>query len=278
MADLYRKSSIEKLSNPDQLDKAITVSSPMSWIALLGVAIIVIATIIWSFLGTLVTTQSVTGIVVNPDSVCAYYSDYYGTVTKIFKKPGDSVDVNDDLMVIQLSDMSEVIIKADVSGKLTDYLVNVNEKITPGTEIARYTPSVKEGQVIVCYVPVYIAKQLEIGMKTLVYPNSVDTQKYGHMEAVVENIGKYAATANNLAYVLGTDNMIAEQFVSNGPIVAVVCRIKTDDTTDSGYYWSSENGKDITISNGSFVTAKIITEETAPIYKLFVNIKKKMEG
>ena len=30
MADLYRKSALERMSNPDQLDKALTVTSPMS--------------------------------------------------------------------------------------------------------------------------------------------------------------------------------------------------------------------------------------------------------
>ena len=277
MADLYRKSSIEKLSNPDQLDRAITISSPMSWIALLGVTIIIIATMIWSVFGTLTTTQTVTGIVINPDSVCAYYSDYYGTVTKILKKPGDSVKKNDELIVIQLSDKNEMVIKADMSGELTECLINVDDKVTPGTEIARYTPYINQEQVVVCYVPVYIANQLEVGMKTLVYPDSVDSQKYGHMEAVVENIGKHAASVNNLVYVLGSGNMMVEMFANNGPIVAVVCRLITDDKTDSGYYWSSDNGKDITISNGSLVTAKIVTEECAPISKLFANIKKKVE-
>ncbi|MBR4451413.1 MAG: hypothetical protein IKS39_06235 [Clostridia bacterium] len=49
MADLYRKSSLEKISSPEQLDKAITVSSPMSWLALIGVALIFAAVIIGSF-------------------------------------------------------------------------------------------------------------------------------------------------------------------------------------------------------------------------------------
>ncbi len=36
MANLYRKSFLEKLEMPEQLDKAITITSPLSWLARCG--------------------------------------------------------------------------------------------------------------------------------------------------------------------------------------------------------------------------------------------------
>ena len=33
MSDLFRKSAIEKLSSPEQLDKAIVITPPSFWIA-----------------------------------------------------------------------------------------------------------------------------------------------------------------------------------------------------------------------------------------------------
>ncbi len=65
MADLYRKSSLERISNPEQLDKAITVSSPMSWLALAGVALIIVAVIIWSFAEKIPEITKADGIIIS---------------------------------------------------------------------------------------------------------------------------------------------------------------------------------------------------------------------
>ena len=42
MADLYRKSSLDKLSNPEQLDRMIKISSPLSWLALIAVLLVLV--------------------------------------------------------------------------------------------------------------------------------------------------------------------------------------------------------------------------------------------
>ena len=85
-------------------------------------------------------------------------------------------------------------------------------------------------------------------------------------------------TTSNMWYVVGADNLIAEQFVANGPVVPVVCRFKTDSSTQSGLYWTSENAEDLIVSNGTFVSAKIVVDECAPITKLINGLKEKLEG
>ena len=278
MADLFRKSSLDKLSNPEQLDRVITISSPMSWIALLGVILIIAATIVWSITGTLPTTQTVNGVMVHPESTCAYFSEEAGTVTKLHKKAGDTIKKDDVLVTIKTVEGKEHTIKASADGELTEYLTAVDEKVYTGAEIARYTPKISQDHVVVCYVPISVAKQFKKDMKVLLYPTSVDSQKYGHMEAWVDSVGEYASSTTNMWYVLGAENLVADQFLANGPVVSVVCRIKTDNSTKSGYYWTGKDGKNLTISNGEFVSAKIITDESAPITKLFNNLKEKLEG
>ena len=51
LAGLFRKVALERLSSPEQLDKAITVSKPVSWLALIGVTIIIAAAVLWLVLG-----------------------------------------------------------------------------------------------------------------------------------------------------------------------------------------------------------------------------------
>lgn len=276
MADLYRKSSIEKLSNPEQLDKAITISSPMSWLALLGVFLVVIVTLIWSFNGTLPTTVSVNGIIASPADSGAIYADAAGTVTEILCETGKDVYSCDTVAKMKNSAGDEMVIIATESGTVTDLLVSEGSKVYAGAEILRYTPTVNNDQIAVCYVPVTVVQQLKEGMKVLLYPYGIDSQEYGHMEAEINHIGEYAVSVNNMWYVLGADNMIADQFLANGPVVAVSCVIKEDAKTKSGFFWSSENGKNLVVANGTYVSAKIVTEECAPITKLIRSVKEKL--
>lgn len=278
MADLYRKSSLEKLSNPEQLDRAITISSPMSWFVLLGVALIIVATVIWSILGTLPTTVTVNGIIVAPENAGAIYCGHSGTITAVTKKTGDIINVGDEIAKMKSSDGKEIAVKATQSGTITAILVENEVSVYAGSEIARYTPDVDQDQIVVCYVPLVTAKQLKKDMDVLVYPTSIDSQKYGHMECQIESVGEYAATTSNMWYVVGADNLIAEQFVANGPVVPIVCRFKTDSSTKSGLYWTSDNAKGLTVSNGSIVSAKIVVDECAPITKLINGLKEKLEG
>ena len=278
MADLYRKSSIEKLSNPEQLDKAITISSPMSWIALLGVVLIIISTVLWSIFGALPTTVTVSGIVAAPTDVCAIYSNYSGTVTKVLKKVGDKVNINDEVAKVKTPSGKTKIIRSKETGTVSTVLVAEKETTYIGAELYRITPDIEQDQLVVCYIPSAYAGQIKKDMKILLYPSSVDTQKTGHMEARVESVGEYSVNTANMCYVLGANNLVAEQFVSQGPVITVVCRLKTDPSTKSGYWWSSRNGKNVTLSNGSFVSAKIVVDESAPITKLFNGLKEKLEG
>jgi len=278
MAGIFNEKTTDKISRPDQLDKMITITSPMSWLMLIGVALIVVITLVWSIFGTLPTTQTVNGIIVPKDNVGIIFAEQHGTVIKIEKKAGDVVAVNDVIATIKLSDGTEQIIKAQEKGKLNSILVEENTPVYPGAEIARFTPEIEGENIVVCYIPVSSAQQMKAGMKVLLYPTSVDTQKNGHMEATVVDIGDYAVSTSNMWYILGADNLMADIFLSEGPVVQMTCKIKTSSDSKNGFYWTNENGNNLTVSKGTLVSAKVITDESAPISKLFNNLKEKFGG
>ncbi len=157
-------------------------------------------------------------------------------------------------------------------------LLEVDTPILVGTEIARVTPNGVGSQVAVCYVPLAYAQKFKENMQVLIYPIAVDSQKYGHMEAKIVSVDEYAANINSLAYVLGSGNLVADQFAQSGPIVAIVCELKSDKSTKSGFYWSGNAGKKLTVSNGTCISAKVVVDECAPITKLIGKLKNDMEG
>ena len=62
---VYRKTLLERISSPEQLDKMIVITSPSYWLAILGGAFIIVAALVWSILGSIPINMETTGIFVS---------------------------------------------------------------------------------------------------------------------------------------------------------------------------------------------------------------------
>jgi hypothetical protein len=60
--NLFRKSSLEKISRPDQLNKYLRILNPGIWIVLSGFFIIILAVLAWAFIGTIPDTLQIEGV------------------------------------------------------------------------------------------------------------------------------------------------------------------------------------------------------------------------
>ena len=273
MAELYRKSALERLSNPEQLDKSLVVVSPMSWVALLALTVVVVITVAWSILGTLPETVTTSGIVASPVSTNAIFAPESGTVLSVNVHGGSVVGMNDIVMTYKTGNGDVCEVLSDQVGTVTDVTVKVGDTLNQGSEIIRVSPRTGGKQVIVCYVKLTDAKKVERGMSAMIMLSAADKQTYGHMEGRVINIDSYVSSTKGMAYVLGADNNLASTFQKDGTaVVAVTCELYPDESTASGYYWSNEKGKTLEVTNGSLVEAKIVTKEIAPIAKLFTKL------
>lgn len=59
---LFRKSSLDRVTGPEQLDDYIRVASPSLWVTLGAVVILLAAVLVWSVTGTLPTTLRLSGV------------------------------------------------------------------------------------------------------------------------------------------------------------------------------------------------------------------------
>lgn len=272
MADLYRKAALERISSPEQLDKALKITSPLSWLALLGITFIVIVTLIWSVVGTIPVTITTPGMISSQVGSNAVYINEAGTVISVRVRAGDEIHLGDPVLTYNNSANEVKTIYSDQVGVVSSIVVNLNDSVNPGSEVIRVKPKVQASQIVVCYVPLAQAKKLERGMEVKVSLDSLDSQSYGNMVARIVNIDAYAASSTGMASVIGSGNLLDSTFTKNGAVVAVACELYPDDTV-SGYYWSNKKGAKVPVSNGSLVTAKIVTEEVKPITKLFSKLK-----
>lgn len=277
MADLYRKASLERISSPEQLDKALIVTSPMSWLALAGVTLIIVVTVIWSIVGTIPVTITTPGMVSSLVGSNAVYSGESGKVVSVRVRAGDEVHLGDAILTYKNSANEIRTIYSDQVGTVSEIVAAKDATLTPGSEVIRVVPKVWSNQIVVCYAPLAKAKKLERGMTVKISLDSLDSTSYGNMVARVVNIDAYAASSTGMSSVIGSGNRLDSTFTNDGPVVAVACELYPGDT-QSGYYWSNEKGAKVAVTNGSLITAKIVTEEVPPISKLFSKINELWGG
>lgn len=168
--------------------------------------------------------------------------------------------------------LSQCTIVSSVEGKISELPLVTGSVVQQGSVIAK----VHQGNdnVVVCYVPLSSGKKITEGMKVLVYPTTINKQEYGHMEATVEVVDSYVSSAESLQEQLGNDSLV-EAFLQNGPVIGVTCRLREDEKTQSGYYWSSTKGSSLEIAEGTLVESSVVIEEKMPITMLIPFLKEK---
>ena len=243
MAKLYRKSALERMASPEQLDKALKVTSPLSWLSLGGVTLIIVVTAIWSVVGRIPVTITTNGIIASPVNTNAVYTENAGTVDSVYVSVGDEIRPGDEVALLEVSDGSAYTIKSDQIGTASAVDILAGDTVGQGFPILYVSPEAASRQVVVCYVNVADVKKISRGMPAYVYLNSADSQRYGHMKARVINIDEYAASNKGMNYVLGEDNNLSSFFTSSGAVAAVTCELSLSEQTASAYACTNKMGK-----------------------------------
>lgn len=270
MAEIFRKSSLEKLSSPEQLDRMIVITSPTLWLSLVGAAGIIIVVLLWAIFGRLPVEVDACGIYVNRDGVQTVYATNGGVISEIPVADGAEVKKGD---IIALLDSGEITASAD--GIIFNISVSQGSVLGPGSEVAKIRMGDVSDRVVVCYIPIGSGKKIQQGMEVMVYPTTVNKDEYGHMKASVISVDDYITSIESMQKQLGDDQLV-EFFLQNGPVVEVVCELERSGDTVSGYYWSSKKGASVAIDAGTMVDVSVVTEEKAPITILIPYLEEKL--
>ena len=280
MGQIFRKSLLDKLSSPEQLDKMIVITPPSFWIALFGAAIIIVSAVVWGFSGSLPVNVKTQGIYVNEEGTQTVYSDTVGVVSEVLIEDGSQVKKGDVIARLETEEIDakkkeEEQIRATADGRIFSLSISEGSEVTQGAEVAKLQLGEGDKKIIVCYVPVSSGKKIHEGMKVLIYPSTVNKQEYGHMEAEVIHVDSYITSTEEMLRQLG-DEKLVEAFLKDGPVVEIACKIRTSEDTASGYYWSSRKGADLLIEDGTMVEADVVIDKKAPVTILIPYIKEKL--
>ncbi|GHU49222.1 hypothetical protein FACS1894127_1940 [Clostridia bacterium] len=89
---MFRKVSLDRLSSPEQLDKIITVVSPVGWAAIIALALLIVASLAWGYFGIISNKVSGSGVIMYSDGIVKITSNGSGRVSDINVRGGDYVE------------------------------------------------------------------------------------------------------------------------------------------------------------------------------------------
>lgn len=97
---LFRKVALERLSSPEQLDQLMRITSPLDWVALLAVGVLLVCGVLWGIWGSIPTKVEGSGILMSRGGVYTVSARGSGNVKSIRFKEGDVVQAGQVVAII----------------------------------------------------------------------------------------------------------------------------------------------------------------------------------
>lgn len=108
----FRKKSLEKLSSPEELDRLLNITSPMSWTALFTICFCILVATAWGIFGRVPNKISGAGILLNPKGIFSVKAQNSGTVKTVNVQLGQMVHKGDSLAIMNYPELVETVSEA----------------------------------------------------------------------------------------------------------------------------------------------------------------------
>ncbi len=103
MSRLFRQAALDKISNPDQLDRVLSVVRPMHGIGISVAVALVLGGFAWSILSTAPVPVKGQGILLSAEGVAVVSSFSEGRIERILAGPGTAVEAGQTVALLRQS-------------------------------------------------------------------------------------------------------------------------------------------------------------------------------
>ena len=136
--NLFRKSSVDRLSSPEQLDEQIKVTSPRAWLALSAIGGILGTAVMWGFLGNVPSKVAATCILIRPGGLDEIVATGSGWMSDVSVDAGDLVKEGQLVaridQVAGLEQIKSLEAKLYELNKRQDQLLAINKRSSTGQD------------------------------------------------------------------------------------------------------------------------------------------------
>jgi biotin carboxyl carrier protein len=151
-ANVFRAKALAEIDVPKQVDNLLPLTSRRSWLALVGVGLVIVAGLVYA--GTIVQTKSVTatGRAVAAAGVAVAASPVGQVLSAVLVQDGSAIRAGEPVAEGVAADASTVQVVSPIDGTVWQVLGSVGGILSPGQTAATILP-VGSGETILVAVP-----------------------------------------------------------------------------------------------------------------------------
>ena len=266
---MYRAGAVGQLSSPEQLDTEVRLVRPAGWIALGAVILVLIAFLVWCFVGTVTTTFPAAGVLATQYGTVNSVSPEDGSVSEVFVIQGEEVSEGDRVATVSTGNGS-VSVEAAADGTIVELLAYPSDPVTAGATVASIQPADEDLRVY-AFVPLDGTQPIKAGMPVQVSVTTVPSEEYGLLQGTVSRVGTHPVTRAGVLALLNNEE-IANIIVSGAPVFQIEVAL-TEADTSTGYAWTTADGPPEELAAGTLVNSTVITAVRPPISLLFPSVR-----
>ena len=304
--NIFNRQALDKLRSPEKLDTMIRITGPVGWMGTASVALLCLAIVLWSFYGSFTEKAEGRGLILDSAGVVSVTHPAAGKITAVYVQTGSAVhrgeiiahmdqpeqsadrrmaqygtelaandrDMRSRVYEYDAKRQTETVreeVFCDYDGVVDEVMVNAGTLVAEGSPICtvRLTQN-RDDLTGIFYIPVDKGKRVEPGMTIQLAPNGVDVSQSGSLLGTVRSVSQYPITMQAMQKRLGNDQL-AQWIVQaqQSSVMEVTFDLVKDETSESGYLWTSSVGTHKPVTAGSFCKGSIIIERKPPIEKVF---------
>ena len=294
-SNLFRKSSLERVSSPERLNDYIKITHPGIFGVLFGCLAILIAVSLWGVYGNIPDSVNTVGVIFPQNGVTTVIPTISGRISDMRVRVGDYVEAGQIIAIVPqeellkqiqelksseqpdqklIADMISTyescsVIVAPVSGivlsaKAANETVSNMEAVASIVEQEKYA----NDKQVICYIEASAAKKLKEGMEVQVSPNFAPREEYGYMYGYITSIGSYPVSETDVLTAVG-NQQYAQGLSIQGNCVEVRVTLTVDSASANKIKWSNKKGEKVTLSIGTNCNMQIIIKKYRPYELLF---------
>lgn len=308
-SQIFSEEALKKLQSPEKFDTMLKITTPITWMALISILALVFAVVLWSIFGALTTKADGIGLIMDSAGMINISHGATGKIAHLYVKPG--LEVKKGTLIARLQQAEQAAeatlakygvdlassdrdafnrafqlnskeyqlsvsqnVYSDVDGVVAEVMAEEGTLLPAGNPICsiRLTQHIDELNGVL-YIPVDKGKRVEPGMSIQLAPNGVDTSESGSLIGVVRSVSQYPVSSQGIAQHLGNSQLasfILQQL--RGAAVEVTFYLVKDESSKSGYLWTSTVGKQPKVTPGSYCTGFVIIDRKPPLEKVFYKL------
>jgi len=169
--EIFRKSTLKKMTAPEDLDELLQVNSASTWLLFSAISMVIAGMLVWGFFGTITQKVKGFGIIKTHELPREVVAIRAGQVDSVFCKTGDLVSRNQRLMKVYLLDEKTYAeIFSPFSGEITGLNVKEGTYVKTGAPVLEIMRS-QESSAITPEVIFFVPEQEIAKLKTEMIAN-----------------------------------------------------------------------------------------------------------